>query len=163
MPCFGIASEQNGERGERYSLRKICVTRSLKNGARSTASSFTPAGSFAFQSAATGAPVSDPACWPTVTKRAGPETGAAPRQVITISIFARCFALDFHARQTNRPSIQFHFTGWPLTVTLATPSRNAGICRRSSIGLENFGSIVRVSVKPSRRKEKLKSGCRMPA
>ena len=30
MPCLGMAREQNGDRGERYSLRKIRVTRSLK-------------------------------------------------------------------------------------------------------------------------------------
>src|SRR6185312_7667058 len=36
MPCFGCASETYGERGERYSFRKICVTQSLKNALRST-------------------------------------------------------------------------------------------------------------------------------
>src|SRR5580698_1751049 len=30
MPCFGVANDANGERGERYSLRKIRVTLSLK-------------------------------------------------------------------------------------------------------------------------------------
>src|ERR1017187_500179 len=36
MPCFGVASETKGERGERYSFWNICVTRSLKYGVSST-------------------------------------------------------------------------------------------------------------------------------
>src|ERR1044071_700388 len=40
MPCFGVASETNGDRGDRYSFLKICVTLSLKKDVRSTASDF---------------------------------------------------------------------------------------------------------------------------
>src|SRR5262245_41517673 len=36
IPCFGYASEQKGERGETYSLRKICATLSLNKGWRLT-------------------------------------------------------------------------------------------------------------------------------
>src|ERR1019366_8557290 len=36
MPCFGVASETKGERGERYSFLKIWVTRSLKYPVNST-------------------------------------------------------------------------------------------------------------------------------
>src|SRR5207302_9529060 len=48
-PCFGIASEQNGERGERYSFLKICVTLSLKMEAKSTGSHFVVSNAFSFQ------------------------------------------------------------------------------------------------------------------
>src|SRR4051812_7737645 len=41
MPCFGVASETNDERGRRYSFRKICVTRSLKAADISTGAYFT--------------------------------------------------------------------------------------------------------------------------
>src|SRR4051812_49244819 len=44
MPCEGVASDAKGERGARYSFRKICVTLSLNNGARLTASNFVSAG-----------------------------------------------------------------------------------------------------------------------
>jgi hypothetical protein len=50
-----------------------------------------------------------------------------------------------------------------LTVTPAISSHKAEICRRSAIDFWNFGSTENISVNPSRRKEKIKSGCRMPA
>src|SRR5579862_1224738 len=51
IPCDGIASEANGERGETYLPgRKISVTRSLKYGVRSTGSVRVVAESGVFQS-----------------------------------------------------------------------------------------------------------------
>src|SRR5690348_3823105 len=50
MPCLGVASDAKGERGVRYSLRKIWVTLSLKKGVRFTVSNFSLADNFLFQS-----------------------------------------------------------------------------------------------------------------
>src|SRR5580765_1911668 len=50
IPCFGNASEQNGERGERYSFWKICVTLSLKSEVSGIISRFAGAASGFFQS-----------------------------------------------------------------------------------------------------------------
>jgi hypothetical protein len=51
MPCDGSANDANGERGDTYLPgRKISVTRSLKNWARSMGSQRVAAGSLAIQS-----------------------------------------------------------------------------------------------------------------
>src|SRR5215469_14286368 len=49
-PCIGVAKEQNGERGVRYSFLKIRSILSLKNGVSGTISNFSYAPIFVFQS-----------------------------------------------------------------------------------------------------------------
>src|SRR6266568_5942187 len=83
IPCLGNASEQNGERGERYSLRKICVTRSLNTAAREMISKVVKLRSGLFQLSRSPSPCPLPAgrgnwLWPFLDCRKSADSLAAP-------------------------------------------------------------------------------------